>query len=108
MWLTARATRTGRLAILDVRGDPAAANGGGDSSAATSAVSRGAFDELSLGGNLYLGGVPAFDAEVSDGVPVRENFRGCVQKVGGLSLNIVGGIQWTLANSTKEVFILTI
>lgn len=69
MWLSARATRTGRLGLLSVEGQEAA-----------SGTAPGAFDELSLPGNLYLGGVPAF-APVAAAIPVRTNFRGCVQKV---------------------------
>ena len=40
----------------------------------------GAFNELSLNQNLYLGGVPTFRL-VSPRIPVKKAFKGCVQKV---------------------------
>ena len=68
-WHRIRVSRTGRLAFLEVDGQPA-----------QSALGPGAFNELSLGQNLYVGGVPTFRL-VSPYVPVRRAMRGCVQKV---------------------------
>ncbi len=70
VWTTIRVSRSGRLAILEAvgLGDPQAELG------------RGAFDELSLSQNLYVGGVPTFRL-VSPFVKARRNLDGCVQKV---------------------------
>ncbi len=90
VWVTARATRTGRLAILDVDADAETRGGGGGGGGGgpRSAMSPGAFDELSLGGNLYLGGAPAFGSVVRARLPVRDNFRGCVQKVRSMAARL--------------------
>ena len=68
-WHELRLSRTGRLAILQV-----------DSMAPTQAMAPGAFTQLSLPQNLYIGGVPNFDM-VSPKVKVRTSFVGCIQKV---------------------------
>lgn len=68
-WHEVRVSRTGRLAILEV-----------DNQIPVEVMSPGAFTQLSLPQNLYLGGVPNFGA-VSPQVRVRSAFVGCVQKV---------------------------
>jgi hypothetical protein len=68
-WHELHLSRTGRLAILQV-----------DSMAPTQAMAPGAFTQLSLPQNLYIGGVPNFDM-VSPKVKVRTSFVGCIQKV---------------------------
>ncbi|KAJ4447040.1 hypothetical protein ANN_09029, partial [Periplaneta americana] len=68
-WHELRVSRTGRLAILQV-----------DNLAPTQAMAPGAFTQLSLPQNLYIGGVPNFDM-VSPKVKVRTSFVGCIQKI---------------------------
>lgn len=68
-WHQIRVSRTGRLAILEV-----------NSQMPVESMSPGAFTQLSLPQNLYLGGVPNFGA-VSPQVKVRTAFVGCIQKV---------------------------
>ncbi|KAJ9575876.1 hypothetical protein L9F63_007255, partial [Diploptera punctata] len=68
-WHELRLSRTGRLAILQV-----------DDMPSTHAMAPGAFTQLSLPQNLYIGGVPNFDM-VSPKVKVRTSFVGCIQKV---------------------------
>lgn len=68
-WHVVKVSRTGRLAILAV-----------DNQTPTEVLSPGAFTQLSLPQNLYLGGVPNFGF-VSHRVRSRTAFVGCVQKV---------------------------
>lgn len=68
-WHRIRISRTGRLAILFV-----------DNQIPVEVISQGAFTQLSLPQNLYLGGVPNFGV-VSHQVKLRSSFIGCVQKV---------------------------
>ncbi|XP_044264183.1 pikachurin [Tribolium madens] len=68
-WHRVRVSRTGRLAILSV-----------DNQLPSEILSPGAFTQLSLPLNLYLGGVPNFGI-VSPQVRVRAAFIGCVQMV---------------------------
>ncbi|CAG2062140.1 unnamed protein product [Timema podura] len=68
-WHELRLSRTGRLAILEV-----------DDLPATQTMTPGAFTQLSLPQNLYIGGVPNFDM-VSPKVRIRTSFVGCIQKV---------------------------
>ncbi|CAG9821107.1 unnamed protein product [Phaedon cochleariae] len=68
-WHQVRVSRTGRLAILSV-----------DNQLPVDVLSPGAFTQLSLPQNLYLGGVPHFGI-VSPRVKVRSAFVGCIQKV---------------------------
>ncbi|XP_017773533.1 PREDICTED: pikachurin [Nicrophorus vespilloides] len=68
-WHQIRVSRTGRLAILEV-----------DNQLPVEVMSPGAFTQLSLPQNLYLGGVPNFSA-VSPKVRARSAFVGCIQKV---------------------------
>ncbi|KAL0278979.1 UNVERIFIED_CONTAM: hypothetical protein PYX00_000637 [Menopon gallinae] len=68
-WHELRLSRTGRLAILQV-----------DNQSPVHALAPGAFTQLSLPQNLYIGGVPNFDM-VSPKVKVRTSFVGCIQKV---------------------------
>ncbi|XP_060522277.1 pikachurin [Cylas formicarius] len=68
-WHEVRLSRTGRLAILTV-----------DNQLPVEVVAPGAFTQLSLPQNLYLGGVPNFGV-VSPQVRVRSAFVGCIQKV---------------------------
>lgn len=68
-WHTARASRTGRLGSLSVDEQPR-----------VEAHSPGAFTQLSLPLNLYLGGVPD-PGETAAGAAVLQSFVGCVQRV---------------------------
>ncbi|XP_054277202.1 pikachurin isoform X2 [Macrosteles quadrilineatus] len=68
-WHELRVSRTGRLAVLQV-----------DKKPPTQILAPGAFTQLSLPLNLYIGGVPNFDM-VSPKVKVRTSFVGCIQKV---------------------------
>ncbi|KAJ8960123.1 hypothetical protein NQ318_003842 [Aromia moschata] len=68
-WHQVRVSRTGRLAILTV-----------DNQLPVEVLSPGAFTQLSLPQNLYLGGVPNFGI-VSPQIKIRTAFVGCVQKV---------------------------
>lgn len=68
-WHELRVSRTGRLAVLQV-----------DKRPPSQVLAPGAFTQLSLPLNLYIGGVPNFDM-VSPKVKVRTSFIGCIQKV---------------------------
>uniref|UniRef100_A0A1B6E688 Laminin G domain-containing protein n=1 Tax=Clastoptera arizonana TaxID=38151 RepID=A0A1B6E688_9HEMI len=68
-WHELRLSRTGRLAVLQVDRRPP-----------SQVLAPGAFTQLSLPLNLYIGGVPNFDM-VSPKVRVRTSFVGCIQKV---------------------------
>ncbi|XP_022913817.2 pikachurin [Onthophagus taurus] len=68
-WHEVRISRTGRLAILEV-----------DNQIPIEVLSPGAFTQLSLPQNLYLGGVPNFNM-VSPQIKTRSAFVGCVQKI---------------------------
>ncbi|XP_018328441.1 pikachurin [Agrilus planipennis] len=68
-WHEIKVSRTGRLAILEV-----------DNQIPAEVMSPGAFTQLSLPQNLFLGGVPNFGI-VSLQVRVRSAFTGCIQKV---------------------------
>lgn len=68
-WHTVRASRTGRLGSVSVDGQPL-----------VKAHSPGAFTQLSLPLNLYLGGVPD-PRETARGAQVVQSFVGCVQRV---------------------------
>ncbi|XP_049831472.1 pikachurin-like [Schistocerca gregaria] len=68
-WHEAVVSRTGRLAVLQVDDRPP-----------TQATAPGAFTQMTLPQNLYIGGVPNFDM-VSPKVKVRTSFVGCIQKV---------------------------
>ncbi|KAK6624756.1 hypothetical protein RUM44_011616 [Polyplax serrata] len=68
-WHELRLSRTGRFAILQV-----------DDQIPVHALAPGAFTQLSLPQNLYIGGVPNFEM-VSPKVKVRSSFLGCIQKV---------------------------
>ncbi|CAH2010765.1 unnamed protein product [Acanthoscelides obtectus] len=68
-WHQIKVSRTGRLAVLIVDDQPM-----------VEALSPGAFTQLSLPLNMYLGGVPNWSS-VSPQVAVRSAFVGCIQKV---------------------------
>lgn len=68
-WHQIKVSRTSRLAILDV-----------DNQLPIEVLSPGAFTQLSLPQNLFLGGAPNFGI-VSPHVRVRSSFIGCIQKV---------------------------
>lgn len=72
-WHEIRISRTGRLALLQV-----------DDAPSIQTLAPGAYTQLSLPHNLYIGGVPNYDM-VSPKVRVRTSFVGCVQKVGPIS-----------------------
>lgn len=69
-WHTLRISRTGRLAVLEVDKQPT-----------VQTIAPGAFTQLSLPLNLYLGGIPNLDA-VSPKIKIKNSFVGCIQKVG--------------------------
>ncbi|XP_056640683.1 pikachurin [Diorhabda sublineata] len=68
-WHQLRISRTGRLAILTV-----------DNQLPMEVLSPGAFTQLSLPQNLYLGGVPNFGI-VSSHIKTKTSFVGCIQQV---------------------------
>lgn len=68
-WHEVTISRTGRLAVLQVDKNPSA-----------QILSPGAFTQLYLPLNIYIGGIPNFDM-VSPKVKVRTSFVGCIQKV---------------------------
>ncbi|KAK8758655.1 hypothetical protein V5799_003714, partial [Amblyomma americanum] len=68
-WHLAKASRTGRLGTLVLDGQPR-----------VEAHSPGAFTQLSLPLNLYLGGVPD-PRETAVGAGVLQSFVGCVQRL---------------------------
>ncbi|KAH6941303.1 hypothetical protein HPB50_016076 [Hyalomma asiaticum] len=68
-WHLVKASRTGRLGILTLDGQPR-----------VEAHSPGAFTQLSLPLNLYLGGVPD-PKETAVGADVMQSFVGCVQRL---------------------------
>ncbi|XP_072391898.1 pikachurin-like [Diabrotica undecimpunctata] len=68
-WHQLRISRTGRLAILSV-----------DNQLPMEVLSPGAFTQLSLPQNLYLGGVPNFGI-VSPHINAKTSFVGCIQQV---------------------------
>ncbi|XP_075731876.1 pikachurin isoform X1 [Rhipicephalus microplus] len=68
-WHIVKASRTGRLGTLKIDGQPR-----------VEAHSPGAFTQLSLPLNLYLGGVPD-PKETAVGADIMQSFVGCVQKL---------------------------
>ncbi|XP_037556083.1 pikachurin isoform X3 [Dermacentor silvarum] len=68
-WHMVKASRTGRLGTLTLDGQPS-----------VEAHSPGAFTQLSLPLNLYLGGVPD-PKETAVGADVMQSFVGCVQRL---------------------------
>ncbi|XP_073999435.1 EGF like, fibronectin type III and laminin G domains protein pikachurin isoform X2 [Rhodnius prolixus] len=68
-WHEVRISRTGRLAVLQV-----------DTNPSSQILSPGAFTQLYLPLNLYIGGVPNMDM-VSPKVNIRTSFVGCIQKI---------------------------
>ncbi|CAH1394296.1 unnamed protein product [Nezara viridula] len=68
-WHEVTISRTGRLAVLQVDKNPSA-----------QILSPGAFTQLYLPLNIYIGGIPNFDM-VSPKVKVRTSFIGCIQKI---------------------------
>lgn len=68
-WHTLKVSRTGRLAVLQV-----------DTQPSTRVMTPGAFTQLSLTLNLFVGGVPNFDL-ISPKIKTVNSFVGCVQKV---------------------------
>lgn len=68
-WHTVFISRTGRSGVLEVNRQPK-----------VEGMSPGAFTQLSLAQNLYVGGLPSFDS-VSSQLGVKTSFRGCIQKV---------------------------
>ncbi|XP_044746396.1 pikachurin [Coccinella septempunctata] len=78
-WHKVRISRTGRQAILFVDKQPS-----------VETTSPGAFTQLSLPQNLFLGGVVNFGA-VSPHIKVRSSFIGCVQalRIGGRQIPIL-------------------
>uniref|UniRef100_A0ABD2X622 Pikachurin n=1 Tax=Trichogramma kaykai TaxID=54128 RepID=A0ABD2X622_9HYME len=68
-WVEVRVSRTGRLASLEVERNPA-----------QEILSPGAFTQLSLPLNMYLGGAPSTDM-FSNKLKTKSNFVGCIQTV---------------------------
>lgn len=68
-WHQIRVSRTGRLAILEV-----------DNQIPIEVLSQGAFTQLMVPQNMYLGGVSNF-GNISPKVKMRKSFVGCIQKV---------------------------
>ncbi|XP_023244886.1 pikachurin-like [Copidosoma floridanum] len=68
-WIEIRVSRTGRLASLEVEDDPA-----------IEMMAPGAFTQLSLPLNMYLGGTPSTEM-YSPKLKTNASFVGCVQSV---------------------------
>ncbi|XP_065220791.1 pikachurin-like [Planococcus citri] len=68
-WHTLKISRTGRLAVMRV-----------DSQPYTQVMTPGAFVQLSLNLNLYVGGVPNFDI-ISPKIKTTASYVGCIQKI---------------------------
>lgn len=68
-WVEVRVSRTGRLASLQVEDDPA-----------QEILAPGAFTQLSLPLNLYLGGAPSSDM-YSPKMKTTASFVGCIQTI---------------------------
>lgn len=68
-WVEVRVSRTGRLASLQVENDPA-----------QEILAPGAFTQLSLPLNLYLGGAPSPDM-YSPKMKTTASFVGCIQTI---------------------------
>ncbi|KAH0954021.1 hypothetical protein HN011_007523 [Eciton burchellii] len=68
-WVEVRVSRTGRLASLEVEDDPA-----------QEILAPGAFTQLSLPLNLYLGGAPSSDM-YSPKMKTTASFVGCIQTI---------------------------
>lgn len=68
-WVEVRVSRTGRLASLEVEEDPA-----------QEILAPGAFTQLSLPLNLYLGGAPSSDM-YSPKMKTTASFVGCIQTI---------------------------
>lgn len=68
-WVEVRVSRTGRLASLEVEDDPP-----------QEILAPGAFTQLSLPLNLYLGGAPSTDM-YSPKMKTTASFVGCIQTV---------------------------
>ncbi|GFR15204.1 pikachurin [Trichonephila clavata] len=72
MWHSVFISRTGRDGILEVDNQPK-----------VEGISPGAFTQLSLPLNMYIGGV--HDArDVARKASITESFTGCIQKVTGI------------------------
>lgn len=71
-WHRLTVSRTGREAYLTLDGQEAATG---------LATAPGAFTQLSLGQDLWVGGVPG-PALLSAYLPITRGFQGCIQKVG--------------------------
>lgn len=68
-WLEVRVSRTGRLASLEMENDRA-----------QEVLAPGAFTQLSLPLNLYLGGAPTSDMYTPK-IRTTASFVGCIQTV---------------------------
>lgn len=68
-WHEIKISRTSRLAVMLVDNQPY-----------IEVLAPGAFTQLSLPQNLYLGGMPNFDS-ISPQIKVQSSFVGCIQKV---------------------------
>lgn len=68
-WVEVRVSRTGRLASLEVEDEPA-----------QEVLTPGAFTQLSLPLNLYLGGAPSSEI-YSPKMKTKSSFVGCIQTV---------------------------
>ena len=68
-WVEVRVSRTGRLASLEVEDEPA-----------QEVLTPGAFTQLSLPLNLYLGGAPSSEI-YSPKMKTKASFVGCIQTV---------------------------
>lgn len=68
-WLEVRVSRTGRMASLEVEEEPP-----------QEILAPGAFTQLSLPLNLYLGGAPAPDI-FTPKMKITASFVGCIQTI---------------------------
>ena len=79
-WHRLTVSRTGREAYITLDGGEEEASGGGGGGRGSLTTAPGAFTQLSLGQDLWLGGVST-PAILSAYLPITRGFRGCIQKV---------------------------
>lgn len=80
-WYTISVSRTGRLAVLTVVSYDITSELDENAGLVTSqGLTPGAFTQLSLSQNLYLGGAPQFHI-IQKRIGINESFSGCIQKV---------------------------
>ena len=70
-WHVVRVSRTGRDGYMQI-----------DNQAAVEGLAKGAYTQLTLTLDLFIGGHRNFD-EIAKNANLHKSFKGCIQKVGG-------------------------